>query len=60
MTETILTILVFVFVFGTIAVVGYALWACTPFPHRANPYRDSTGRRRWQSPHLDDPSHDLD
>jgi len=56
MFEILTTVLVFVFVFGTLAVVAYALYKCTPLPHRANPYRDSvTGKRRWESPHLEGP-----
>ena len=49
------TAVVFVFVIGVLAIVGYALWECTPLPHRLNPYRDhDTGKRRFESPHLDD------
>ncbi len=49
------TALVFVFVIGVLAIVGYALYECTPLPHRLNPYRDAkTGKRRFESPHLDD------
>ena len=44
--------LVFVFVIGILALAAYALWESSPFPHRENPYRDETGHRRWESPHL--------
>lgn len=61
MFSILIMVLVFAFVAGVLAIVGYALYACTPLPHRVNPYRDSgTGRRRWTSPHLDDPRRDLD
>jgi hypothetical protein len=56
-----LTVLVFVFVVGVLAVVGYALYESTPLPRRANPYRDSlTGQRRFPSPHLEPTPHDPD
>ena len=56
MFEILATVLVFVFVFGTLAVVAWALYRCTPLPHRENPYRDAdTGKRLWESPHLDGP-----
>ncbi len=55
-----LTILVFVFVIGVLAVVGYALYESTPLPHRGNPYRDQTGKRRFSSPHLENTPHDPD
>jgi hypothetical protein len=43
-----------VFVFGVLAVVGYALFEASPLPHRENPYRDRrTHKRRWESPRLD-------
>ena len=44
--------LVFVVVIGILALAAYALWECSPFPQRTNPYRDETGHRRWESPHL--------
>ena len=56
-----LTVLVFVFVIGVLAIVGFALYESTPLPHRGNPYRDSlTGERRFSSPHLEKTPHDLD
>jgi hypothetical protein len=45
-------ILVFVVVFGLLALVAYVLYECSPLPHRTNPYRDDAGNRRWESPHL--------
>jgi hypothetical protein len=51
----VLTILTFSFVLTSLGVVAYAMYECTPLPRRRNPYRDSlTGRRRWESPRLDD------
>jgi len=59
MIEIVSLVAVFVFVFGVIGVVLYVLYACSPFSHRLNPYRDAaTGRRRWESPHLDGPPRD--
>jgi hypothetical protein len=61
MTSIIAVAIVCLFVIGTLAVVGVALYECTPLPRRRNPYRDPfSGRRLWHSPHLDDPDHDLD
>jgi hypothetical protein len=56
MNSTIIfTTIVFVFVTGVLAIACYALYECTPFAHRDNPYRDRiTGRRRGESPHVDE------
>jgi len=52
--ETFFIIVVGVFVVGVLALVAYALFELSPFAHRGESYRDpETGRRRWQSPHLD-------
>jgi hypothetical protein len=52
---------VLVFVIGVPAMVIYALYQCSPLPHRVSPYRDSvTGKRFWQSPRLDGPPAALD
>jgi hypothetical protein len=59
MMSTVFMAVVLIFVFGVLAIVGYALYECTPLPHRTNPYRDAeTGKRLWSSPHLDGPSDD--
>ena len=55
-----LTIIVFLFVIGVLAVVGYALYEMTPLPRRSNPYRDVAGHRRWESPHLEKTGHDAE
>jgi hypothetical protein len=44
----------FVFVVGVLALVAYALYECTPFPHHDNPYRDSLTGKRRESPHVDE------
>jgi hypothetical protein len=37
-----------------VTVVAFALFEMTPFARSDNPLRDPrTGRRRWESPHLD-------
>jgi Tfp pilus assembly protein PilE len=52
--NTLFTIVVFVFVLAVLAVVAYAAFEVSPFAHHAEQFRDPrTGRRRWQSPHLD-------
>jgi hypothetical protein len=52
--NTLFTVVVFVFVLAVLAVVAYAAFEVSPFAHHAEQFRDSrTGRRRWQSPHLD-------
>jgi hypothetical protein len=49
-----LTVVVFVFVLSAVAIVLWSLYECTPLPKRHNPYRDESGRRRWDSPKVDD------
>ena len=46
-------VIAFAFVVGVLAVVVFALFELTPFARSSNPLRDSTGRRLWESPHLD-------
>lgn len=47
-------VVVVVFVIVVLALVGYALFELTPLARHEDHYRDPrTGRRRWQSPHLD-------
>jgi hypothetical protein len=54
MSTAVIVGIVLVFVIGVLALVVYALYECTPFARRDNPYRDSfTGRRR-ESPHVDE------
>jgi hypothetical protein len=51
---TLWVIVVFAFVLGVLAVVVFALFESTPYAHKTDPYRDPhTGKRRWDSPHLD-------
>jgi hypothetical protein len=51
--NTLLTIVVLAFVVTVLAVVAFAFFELTPFARRSNPFRDRTGHRRWESPHLD-------
>jgi hypothetical protein len=52
--EILLTVIVFAFVLGVLAVVTYGLFEVSPFAHHVNEFRDPrTGKRRWESPHLD-------
>jgi hypothetical protein len=45
---------VFVFVFGTLAVVAWALFEMSPFAHHKDQFRDPrTGKRTGPSPRLD-------
>ncbi len=54
MATIVITTIGFVFVVGVLALVAYALYECTPLPHRSNPYRDHDSGRRFESPHVDD------
>jgi hypothetical protein len=48
------TVIVIGFVIIVLAIVGYALFEMTPFATHADHLRDArTGKRRWESPHLD-------
>ncbi len=51
--EILLTVAVFVFVVGVLAVVAYALFEVSPFAHHVNEYRDPRTGKRLESPHLD-------
>jgi hypothetical protein len=54
MTTVIFTAIGFLFVAGVLALVAYALYECTPIPHRTNPYRNHDTGRRVDSPHVDE------
>jgi hypothetical protein len=48
-------IVVFGFVLAVLALVGLALFDLSPFGRHSGHYRDpGTGKRRWESPHLED------
>jgi hypothetical protein len=52
--NTLFTVVVFAFVLAVLAVVAYALFEVSPFARHADQFRDPrTGKRRWDSPHLD-------
>jgi hypothetical protein len=51
--DTVLVVIVIAFVVTVLAVVAFALFELTPFARSENPFRDATGKRRWESPHLD-------
>jgi len=47
-------IVVYGFVLAGLAVVVYAVFEMTPYARHVDGYRASrTGRRRWESPHLE-------
>jgi uncharacterized membrane protein YbaN (DUF454 family) len=51
---TLFVIIVLAFVVLVLAVVAFALFELTPFARDSDAFRDPlTGRRRWESPHLD-------
>jgi len=53
--NTIFIVAVIVFVLVVLALVAYALFEVTPLAHHADHYRDPrTGKRRWESPNLED------
>lgn len=48
------TFLTFAFVIGVLAVVAWALFEISPFARHSDQFRDPrTGKRKWDSPHLD-------
>jgi hypothetical protein len=48
------TAVVMVFVIGTLAAVGYALFEMSPWARHADQFRDpKTGKRIGEAPHLD-------
>jgi hypothetical protein len=52
--STLWIIVSFAFVFGVLAVVAYALFELSPFARHVEQFRDPrTGRRHWESPHLE-------
>jgi len=54
MENAIATFAVFVFVFGTLAVVAWALFKMSPFAHHKDQFRNPrTGERTGPSPRLD-------
>ena len=47
-------IVTFAFVLGVFAVVAYVLFELSPYARHVEQFRDlRTGRRRWESPHLE-------
>jgi hypothetical protein len=42
-----------VFVLGVLAFIAYGVFEVTPFARNSNRFRDSTGRRSGESPHLE-------
>lgn len=51
---TVFVVIVMAFVVVVLAVVAFALFEVTPFARHAEQFRDPrTGKRRWDSPHLD-------
>ena len=52
--NTLILILVAVFVLGVLAVVAFSLFELSPFARHSEHVRDPlTGERRWESPRLD-------
>jgi len=52
--NTLFTSVVLGFVLAVLCIVAYALFELSPFAHHADQFRDPrTGKRMWQSPHLD-------
>jgi hypothetical protein len=52
--NTLFTVVVLAFVLAVLALVVYVLFELSPFAHHADRFRDPrTGKRRWESPHLD-------
>jgi hypothetical protein len=52
--STLWIIVTLVFVLAVLGVVAYALYELSPFARHAEQFRDPrTGRRRWESPHLE-------
>ena len=50
--NTTYTVIVIVFVVAVLSVVGYALFAMSPFGHHVDHFRDEQGKRIGESPHL--------
>jgi hypothetical protein len=51
--NTFLMVIVFAFVVTVLGGVAFAFFELTPFARRTNSFRDASGHRRWDSPHLD-------
>jgi hypothetical protein len=52
--ETFMAVVVLAFVVAVLAVIVFALFELSPFAHHGDQFRDPrTGRRRWESPHLE-------
>ena len=52
--QALYTVIVFVFVVGVLATVGFALYAASPFASHRDRFRDpQTGKRQSEFPHLD-------
>jgi hypothetical protein len=48
-------VVVVVFVIAVLSLVGYAIFEMTPLARHSDHYRDPvTGKRRWDSPHLEE------
>lgn len=53
--NTVFTVIAIVFVVSVLALVAYAVFEMTPLARHRDHYRDPrTGKRRWESPHLED------
>jgi hypothetical protein len=51
--NTVFLVVAFVFVFSVVAVAAYAVFELTPLAHHKDRYRDASGNRRFDSPHVD-------
>jgi hypothetical protein len=51
--QALYTVIVFVFVIGVLAAVGFALFEVTPFARHEDRYRDDRTGKRIESPRLD-------
>jgi hypothetical protein len=52
--DILFTVIAIAFVLVVLALVGFALFEMTPFASHRDHFRDPrTGKRRWESPHLD-------
>ena len=52
--EALFAVIVFAFVLLVLGFVVFAIFEMTPLARHSNSFRDPrTGKRRWQSPHLD-------
>jgi hypothetical protein len=53
--ESLMVVIVLLFVVGVLLVVAYALFEMSPFARHEDHYRDpATGKRRWDPPNLED------